>query len=192
MNFLAHIFLSGEDELLKIGNFAADSMRGKEHLTYPPKIQQGIILHREIDTYTDNHPIWRQSKKIIVPQYNHYAAVIVDMYYDHFLAKNWNQYSQIPLEQYADEFYQSLIDNYEILPLKIKGFLHIMIAENWLVLYRTIDGLRYILSQMDKRSKGVSKMQYSTKELQDNYSVIESQFTLFFEDLRQHIKSYTL
>lgn len=187
MNFLAHIYLSGEDELLKIGNFAADSIRGKEYLTYPLKIQQGVILHREIDTYTDTHPIWRQSKKIIVPQYNHYAAVIVDMYYDHFLAKNWNQYSQVPLEQYADVFYQSLIDNYEILPSKIKNFLHIMIAENWLVLYQTTEGLEYILSQMDKRSKGISKMRFATKELIENYAEFETQFTAFFEDLKEHI-----
>ncbi len=187
MNFLAHIYLSGEDELLKIGNFAADSIRGKEYLTYPLKIQQGVILHREIDTYTDTHPIWRQSKKIIVPQYNHYAAVIVDMYYDHFLAKNWNQYSQVPLEQYADVFYQSLIDNYEILPPKIKSFLHIMIAENWLVLYRTTGGLEYILSQMNKRSKGISKMRFATKELIENYPDFETQFTAFFEDLKEHI-----
>ena len=89
MNFLAHIYLSGDDSLLKIGNFIADRVRGKEYLNYELRIQQGILLHREIDSYTDFHPIFRQSKRKLSARYNHYSGVIVDVLYDHFLAKNW-------------------------------------------------------------------------------------------------------
>ena len=93
MNFLAHIYLSGDNDLIKIGNFMADGIRGKQFENYHPEIQKGIILHRFIDTFTDAHPVFRQSTKKLHENYHHYAGVIVDVFYDHFLAKNWNLYS---------------------------------------------------------------------------------------------------
>ena len=85
MNFLAHIYLSGENDLLKIGNFMADGIHGKAPESLPADVQKGIVLHRHIDTYTDAHPIFRQSTKRLHPVYHHYAGVIIDIYYDHFL-----------------------------------------------------------------------------------------------------------
>ncbi|WP_025125784.1 acyl carrier protein phosphodiesterase [Myroides odoratimimus] len=187
MNFLAHIYLSGDDTLLKIGNFVADSIRGKDYLNYPTKIQQGVILHREIDTYTDAHEIWRKSKKLIVPKYNHYAAVLIDMYYDHFLAKNWDQYSFVSLEEYAHRFYTELQENFDVLPVKVQNFLHIMLEENWLVKYRSIEGLKYILTQMDRRTKGISKMSLATTELIEHYKTFEEHFSTFFTELQKHL-----
>ncbi|MGL4583327.1 MAG: ACP phosphodiesterase [Flavobacterium sp.] len=187
MNFLAHIFLSENDTLLKIGNFVADNIRGKDYLNYPLRVQQGVILHREIDTYTDAHPIWRASKKLIVPQYNHYAAVLIDMYYDHYLAKNWDDYCDIPLEEYTQTFYTSLEDNFDILPQRVQLFLHIMLKEDWLMKYRSIEGLKYILTQMDRRSKGISKMSLGTTELIEHYAVFETHFKEFFKELQDHL-----
>ena len=103
MNFLAHIYLSGDNDLIKIGNFMADGIRGKQYENYPLEIQKGIILHRAIDTFTDAHPIFRQSTKRLHNNYHHYAGVIVDILYDHFLAKNWNKYSDEKLEDFVDE-----------------------------------------------------------------------------------------
>lgn len=190
MNFLAHIYLSGDDEFLKIGNFVADSVRGKNYLSYPTRIQQGILLHREIDTYTDAHPIWRASKKLLVPRYNHYAAVIVDMYYDHFLAKNWSLFSTIPLPEYAAAFYKSLQDNYAVLPERVQKFLHIMVDDNWLVKYSSIEGLKYILTQMDRRTKNVSKMRFATEELLLHYTILEEHFLSFMTALQKHLVSF--
>lgn len=188
MNFLAHIYLSGNDEKKEIGNFIADSVRGKQYLEFPKEVQYGILLHREIDTYTDNHPIWRRSKKLIVPAYNHYAAVIIDMYYDHFLAKNWSLYHPLPLASFADEFYKRLQLNFALLPPKVQNFLPIMMEENWLTCYETIEGLGYILHQMDRRTKGVSKMSKSTEELIQYYAVLERDFTQFFKELENHVE----
>jgi len=188
MNFLAHVYLSGSDEQKQIGNFIADSVRGKQYLTYPKSIQYGILLHREIDTYTDSHPIWRKSKKYLVPTYNHYAAVLVDMYYDHFLAKNWSLYHSTPLAEYVANFYATLQNNVAILPPKVQNFLPIMIAENWFTCYETIDGLKHILTQMDRRTKGLSKMSYATTELLQYYDYFEDDFTLFFKDLEHHVQ----
>ncbi|MEC4113615.1 acyl carrier protein phosphodiesterase [Myroides pelagicus] len=190
MNFLAHIYLSLEDDNLKIGNFIADSVRGKTYLNYPPKIQQGILLHRAIDEYTDFHTTWRSSKKVIVPTYNHYASVLIDMYYDHFLAINWEKYHQTPLATYASEFYTLLEDNFDILPEKVQKFLPIMLSENWLVKYKTLDGLNYILTQMDKRTKNISKMRYATVDLEANYTILQDQFKLFFDELQNYVERY--
>ncbi|MDR0228030.1 MAG: acyl carrier protein phosphodiesterase [Flavobacteriaceae bacterium] len=190
MNFLAHIYLSGENELIKIGNFVADSVRGKQYLDYPLDIQKGIKLHREIDSYTDQHLLWRQTKKPLVPRYNHYSAVLVDMYYDHFLAKYWSTYSTVSLEDYAATFYESLERNYEILPSKVQQFLPILLKENWLVLYQDIEGLKYILTKMDGRTKGVSKMSFGTEELLVHYDEFLQNFEAFFEELQLHLKNF--
>ncbi|MBB1140143.1 ACP phosphodiesterase [Myroides sp. WP-1] len=187
MNFLAHVYLSGDHEKRAIGNFIADSIRGKQYLEFPKEVQYGILLHREIDTYTDTHPIWRKDKKLLVPRYNHYAAVIIDMYYDHFLAKNWSLYHSQPLADYAAAFYTSLENNFALLPTKIQNFLPIMIRENWFTCYETIDGLGYILSQMDRRTKGISKMSAATEELKEHYTILEADFIQFFKELENHV-----
>ena len=101
MNFLAHIYLSGDNELVKIGNFMADNITGNKYEHFPEDVQKGIMLHRAIDSYTDAHPVFRQGTKRLHPVYHHYAGVIMDMFYDHFLAKNWQDYHHLPLKQYA-------------------------------------------------------------------------------------------
>src|SRR5690606_33121767 len=116
MNYLAHIYLSGNDDYITIGNFIADGIKGKDYKNFPKNIQIGILLHREIDTFTDAHPIVRQSTKRLHENYSHYSGVIVDILYDHFLAKNWLQYSDIPLATYVDAFYDNLETHFDLLP----------------------------------------------------------------------------
>lgn len=188
MNFLAHIYLSGDNDLLKIGNFMADSIRGNSYENYPDEIKKGILLHRSIDSFTDAHPVYRQSKHRLHEKYGHYSGVIMDIFYDHFLAKNWANYSNKKLENYADEFYQLLRDNYDLLTDKIQGMMPYMIARNWLVSYASISGLEMILFQMDHRTKNRVAMHEAIVELQEFYLEFEKEFTLFFEELQQHCK----
>lgn len=183
MNFLAHIYLSGDDDFVKIGNFMADSIRGSQYLDYPNSLQKGILLHRHIDSFTDAHPIYRKSKHRLHEKYGHYSGVIMDIAYDHFLAKNWSKYSNEKLEDYAANFYQLMQDNYEILTERTKGMLPYMIGRNWLVSYATIAGLEMILFQMDYRTKHRAHMQEAIVEIQDFYSEFESEFFQFFEEL---------
>ncbi len=183
MNFLAHIYLSGDNDLIKIGNFMADGIRGKHFETYPIDVQKGIILHRAIDTFTDAHPIFRQSTKKLHENYHHYAGVIVDVFYDHFLAKNWNTYSDEKLEEFVDRFYQSLHNNPDILSDRTKGMMPYMIEYNWLVSYQTVEGINRILTQMDHRTKNESKMRFATTELSEFYSEFETEFSEFFKEL---------
>ncbi|WP_456314418.1 acyl carrier protein phosphodiesterase [Pseudomonas shirazensis] len=192
MNFLAHIYLSGDNDLIKIGNFMADGIRGKQFEHFPEDVQKGIILHRAIDTYTDSHDIFRQSTRRLHERYHHYSGVIVDIVYDHFLAKNWTLYSDEKLEDFINRFYNSLHGNYGILSEKTKNIMPYMIEQNWLLSYRTVEGIHQILKQMDRRSKNESKMQFANEELVEFYSEFEHEFTTFFEDLREHAKQKLL
>ena len=183
MNFLAHIYLSGNDDFLKIGNFIADSIRGNKYLNYPEEIQKGIILHRHIDTFTDSHPIVKISKKRLHKNYGHYSGVIIDIFYDHFLAKNWKDYSKTPLQTYVSQFYDLLNDEFDILPTKVRNMYPYMVQDNWLNSYATIEGITKVLEGMNRRTKNKSQMNLAVYELQEFYSDFEKEFTDFFKEL---------
>ena len=183
MNFLAHIYLSGNNELVTIGNFVADGVRGNKYKDYSDEIQLGILLHREIDTFTDAHPIFRRSTKRLHKSYGHYSGVIVDIFYDHFLAKNWSAYSTIPLSKYVNEFYKSLRTNFELLPTRFKHLTPFLIEDNWLLSYASIEGIQQVLNGMNRRTNGKSQMNKATTELKEYYNDFESDFTAFFEEL---------
>ena len=189
MNFLAHIHLSGENEMIKIGNFMADGVRGKQYENFSVEIQKGILLHRAIDTFTDAHPIFRQSTKKLHSRYHHYAGVIVDMYYDHFLAKNWSDYHNESLTLYSEKFYQSLLDNHSILTFKAQQLLPYMMEYNWLVNYQSVSGIERILSQMDHRTKNQSLMRFATEELLAHYDEFEAEFLLFYNEVQLFSKN---
>ena len=161
----------------------ADGIHGKHFNHFPVDIQKGILLHRAIDTFTDAHPVFRQSTKRLHAKYHHYSGVIVDIFYDHFLAKNWSTYSDERLEDYSERFYQSLRDNYSILTPRTPGLMPYMMNHNWLVSYQTIEGIGVILAKMDTRMKYESNMRFSITELELFYSEFENEFTVFFEDL---------
>ncbi len=166
----------------------ADGIRGKHFETYAVDIQKGIILHRAIDTFTDAHPVFRMSTKKLHERYHHYSGVIVDVFYDHFLAKNWKKYSDENLAEFIDHFYTSLEQNKEILTERTVALMPYMIKQNWLLSYQTVEGIREILTQMDSRTKNKSQMRFATEELVLFYDEFEQEFSTFFEDLKNHSK----
>ena len=191
MNILAHLYLSKNNKNILIGNFIADAVKGKKHANYPKEIQAGILLHREIDNYTDHHPIVRKSKRRLHERYNHYDGVIIDILYDHFLAKNWHHYSEIPLEVYANNVYSFLQSTSDIFPSKIQKTLPYMIEYNWLVAYASTEGIEKVLGGMNKRTKGISKMNLAIEDLKLHYTEFEEDFTIFFKDLIQFTEKKT-
>lgn len=184
MNFLAHIYLSRDEDFVTIGNFIADGIKGKRYQKYPEAMQIGILLHREIDTFTDAHPTVRLSTKRLHANYGHYSGVIVDILYDHFLAKNWAYYSEVPLERYVDNFYHLLKTNFELLPLRIQKMMPYMLADNWLLNYSKIEGIQIVLDKMNMRTNNISGMNEATNELKEFYAEFEAEFTSFFEELQ--------
>lgn len=184
MNFLAHLYLSNNNSNILIGNFIADHIQGNHFTHFHPEIQKGILLHREIDTFTDAHSIVRKSKRRLHTRYRHYKGVIIDIFYDHYLAKNWANYSDVELADFAQSFYHLLQENYEILPKKTKQLLPYLIEYNWLYNYQFIEGIEKVLNGMNNRTKQKSQMNLAVEDLQNLHSEFEEDFTVFFEDLR--------
>jgi acyl carrier protein phosphodiesterase len=187
LNFLAHLYLSGDSEGLKIGNFIADAVKGKTHEKFPLPIQKGIILHRRIDSYTDTHPIVLLSCKRLWDKYRHYSPVIVDIFYDHFLAANWELYSPKPLAIYVENCYQLLESQIEILPEKIKLMLPYMRQQNWLLNYAQLEGIRKTLTGMSKRTPFESGMEKAVESLEASYPIFKNEFSQFFEELQSYV-----
>ena len=188
MNYLAHIFLSGDEQDLMVGNFIADAVKGKQIDEYEEGIQQGIKLHRAIDTFTDSHAITKQSKQRLYDKYRHYAGVIVDIYYDHFLAQNWATYHASHLQEYTVEVYGILEDYNSILPDRIKYMLQYMVPQNWLLNYAHFEGIERVLTGMSNRTKFDSGMEYAINELKEHYSLFEQEFEAFFPLLQEYVE----
>ncbi len=183
MNFLAHIYLSFDDPQLALGNFMADSIRGRKYNHLPEAVQKGIVLHRSIDTYTDAHPIPRKSSRRLHSRYSHYSRVIVDIYYDHFLARNWDQYYHEPLEAFVERFYALLRENRHLLPAGVQRLMPHMIRENWLASYAYLDGISRVLEGMNRRTGNKSGMQHAIEDLTLHYDSFGAEFESFFEEL---------
>lgn len=182
MNFLAHIYLSNNNSDIMLGNFIADHIKGKEMFHYNKGIQTGILLHRAIDDFTDSHPTVKLSKNRLHPRYRHYDGVIIDIFYDYFLAKHWSRYSNLPLGIFADYFYE-LLSNMPIKPKKTERFAEYMIRYNLLVNYRNLDTIAQVLTGMNHRSKLKSHMHLAIDDLKSMHSDFEADFLSFFEEL---------
>ena len=187
MNFLSHLFLSGDSDGIKIGNFIADSVKGSNYKSFNEEIQKGILMHRKIDAFTDSHPIVEFSKVRLRPHYKKYASVIVDIYYDHFLAKNWTTYSNESLENFTQNVYALVNSNSELLPEKSKQFAYYMIQNNILFHYNSLAGIEKVLYGMSRRAKYVSNMEYSIQDLRMHFDLFENEFNLFFPELQNFV-----
>jgi len=186
MNFLAHLFLSGNDAEIKVGNFIGDFVKGKNlEERFGKQIAKGISLHREIDWFTDRHLVVKQSKDRLRTKYHHYSGVIVDVFYDHFLAKNFDRYSKTILPDFADECYNTIQRHDSILPEEVKYMMPYMINGNWLANYAKIEGIHRALSGMSRRTKFESKMDEASEDLRNDYPGFEKEFLLFFPELMQ-------
>lgn len=189
MNFLAHAYLSFDDPKVLIGNFIGDFVRGPIEIIYEKDIVIGIFLHRDIDIFTDHHPVVKEAQKLLKPQFGRYGSVITDMYFDYFLAKYWNSYSSLPLTEFAQNTYSLLEKHQEILPEKfLKVFQH-MKQFNWLCSYSEIDGIRSALIGLSKRTRFDSNMEIAHVFLNENHQILRKHFEDFFEDLVKFSKN---
>lgn len=183
MNFLAHAFLSGDDPELLIGNFVADSIKGKMLADYPQRIRDGVFLHRAIDSFTDNHAVVRESIEFLRPVFSKFSGVVLDIYFDHFLARNWSQWSEKELSEYVLWVYKILIRRYLALPPRSKRILPFMMAQNWLVGYANFRDLERVFRGMSRRSNFYSGMELAVIFLEENHARIETSFNAYFPDL---------
>lgn len=166
-----------------IGNFIADHIKGNNYKGFSKEIQQGIFLHREIDTFTDAHKVVRKSKRRLHKRYRHYDGVIIDIFFDHFLAKNWANYSAIPLDIYTNAINNLFHEISSELPIKSQQFIKYMIEYNILFNYQFEEGIEKVLNGMNHRTKGKSQMNLAIEDLQILHKEFEEDFTVFYKDL---------
>ncbi|WP_333596369.1 acyl carrier protein phosphodiesterase [Schleiferia thermophila] len=181
MNFLGHLFHSIDNTEFRIGNLMADGLPASQLSGYPPMMQLGYRYHHWIDEYTDGHHGFKRSKALLSPHQGHYAAVVVDLAYDHFLALNWDVYSEIALDEYVRGFYNEYLEYKGELPAQFRTVMTYMIRYNWLQSYSTIEGLQKAFDGMSRRTK------YSNR-LSEAAAVIYE----YKEELEKHFKDLLL
>ena len=191
MNFLAHLYLSGDNKKIMVGNFIGDFVKGRSALEkFETEIIRGIELHRDIDEFTDSHPVVSASKNRLRPKYRHYSGVIVDIFYDHFLAKNWGNYHTDLLPDFADDAYAIIQSFDSILPTEVKYMMPYMIKGNWLVNYSKTEGIHRALSGMARRTPYQSKMDEAVIDLENHYEEFKTEFETFFPQLNSFSKQF--
>ncbi len=188
MNYLAHLFLSCDDEGLLLGNFIADSMSLKSLPHYPETIQKGVYLHRKIDSFTDSHAKVQESVKLLHPHFGKYSSVILDIYYDYLLSNNWNSFSDENLREFTTRMYDILNDNLDRLPPKMQYSVPKMIASDWLMNYKTNDGLDFVFNKLKNRLSKPERIANAVDLLQENKNELEGLFLDFFPDLKAFVQ----
>lgn len=167
-----------------------DFVKGNQYQNYEPDVAKGVLLHREIDRFTDSHEVVNQSKKRLSDKYRHYSGVIVDMFYDHFLAKNFNEFHSEDLRIFSESHFKRLVAFQDQMPVRAQHMLPYMVSNNWLMAYAELKGIHRALSGLSRRTKFDSKMDESIQDLTRHYSLFEEEFRLFFPDIQSHISEF--
>lgn len=188
MNYLAHLYLSGDSEKLLVGNFIGDYVKGNRYLQYHSDIAKGILLHRHIDSFTDQHLLHREAKKYFREDFGHYSGIVIDFLYDHFLAGNWSRYSEISLCWFAKRAHSVLLSHFTELPLRVQGFLPFLIQNKRLESYATVDGIIQSMQIMGKYSSLPAKSELARKILLENYDDLQTNFFGFMKEAMIYVK----
>lgn len=183
MNFLAHLYLSGESDGIKTGNFIGDYVKGRKFENYTDDIRKGILLHRSIDNFTDNHHLFQEVRKYFYPDYGRYSGIVGDVVFDHLLAKQWNQFSGYQLRDFARNAHTILLSNYFRLPFRVQQFLPIMIQHKRLESYASVEGLEKALQIMANYTSLPALSQKAVEVLEKNLDPINELFIRFMEDI---------
>lgn len=183
MNYLAHLFLAEDTAESILGNLLGDFAKGAAKEQYSTPIQQGIELHRKVDIYTDTHPIVREAKGSISSERKRYGGILIDVFYDHFLAKHWMKYSSIPLQYFTQKVYTLLLQQQNVLPDTLRQILPTMIQQDWLTSYQQISGVEAAIARIARRLKRGEPLVNGVEELKVHYQEFELGFEIFFPEL---------
>lgn len=185
MNYLAHLYLSGPSDGVKLGNFIGDYVKGNRFSLYPPEIRKGILLHRQIDSFMDEHPLSHASAELFRARYTRFSRVIIDVVYDHYLAKNWDKYSDQSLHDFVNEVHKLFITNYFILPPQVRQFLPFLIRSRRMENYQHLSGIEKTLKIMANHTVLPDHSAWAVEQIVKNDRQLQEQFTGFFEDIRE-------
>ena len=187
MNYLAHLYLadrvSGGEPLALVGNLMGDFVKGPVADHWPPSIRDGIILHRQIDSFTDRHPVVTTSKTRLDDGFRRYGGILIDVFYDHFLSRCWPDYCAEPLDQFSRRVYRILTDCYSDLPPRMQTSVDYMIGRDLLVSYRQRDGIARSLLGLSTRLSRTNRLADGIGQLDRHYEDLATDFELFFPQL---------
>ena len=178
MNFLFHLFLSGSDPDILTGNFMGDFVKGRLGEEYPPAVRRGIMLHRRIDSFADDEPNFKQSRQRLAARYGHYRSVLIDLYYDHFLASQWHQWSTEPLSLYLKNTMGIIEERLADLPERLQGLIP-YIFEELLPSYREIGGIAKALDRLSRRARRPNPLAGGEEDLVRHYEELSGDFRRF-------------
>jgi acyl carrier protein phosphodiesterase len=192
MNFLAHSFLSFGDESLLLGNLLGDFVKGKQYLNFPEPIQQGILLHREIDRFTDEHPLTREAKQFFRPDFGLYAGVFVDPAFDHFLANDKRYFnSHADLRRFTNQVYDTVTHLSPSIPFPepfIKT-MYWMPRQDWLYEYRLHEGIHRSFGGVVRRARYMTDAAPAVTAFEAHYEAIHELYTPFMSQLFEYVKN---
>lgn len=183
MNYLAHLFLAGDTAESLIGNLAGDFVKGPLGDRFPPAIAEGIRNHRRIDAFTDTHPAVAAFRHVLIPEHGHYARVIADVFFDHFLATRWNDYSPEPLEAFLPRVFAAMDEQTSLMPGRLAAVYPRMRDGRWFLSYRTLDGIHAALFHLSKRLSRQPHLETATRHLVDSREELERRFREFFPEV---------
>lgn len=188
MNYLVHFLLTGGDDELRLGDLLGDFVKGRverfEHPGLTTRMRTGIQLHRAIDTFSDRHPAVQRSKRILAPAYGRLSSVIVDVFYDHVLARRWAEHHPRPLREFSQEVYRGLRGNLHRLPAPVHPLIHAMSRGDWLRAYATLDGIDRALQGMALRRPVAAGIGTAAQMLADQFGRFSDDFDEFLPALR--------
>jgi len=184
MNYLAHAYLSFNDAEVLTGNMISDFVKGKKRFDFSEEIQKGIMLHRDIDTFTDTHPVTKKAKEFFKPQVGLYAGAFVDVVYDHFLARDVKEFDHASLSNFSLFAYATLDAHKNILPEKFANMLPYMRKENWLYNYSTLKGIENSFAGLTRRAKYLDNSEPAYESFIKNYHFLQDYYDAFFKDVK--------
>jgi len=187
MNYLAHAYLSFNQQGLLVGNMISDFVKGKKQFDYPPGIQQGIKLHRLIDTFTDDHTATKEAKQVFKPYVGLYAGAFMDVVYDHFLARDENEFSKTTLAAFSQDTYSTLYSSLQVLPTAFAAMLPYMKKHDWLYNYSTVEGIEKSFAGVVRRAAYLNSSSDVFNAFMDNYDSLGSYYRSFFPALKAFV-----
>jgi acyl carrier protein phosphodiesterase len=189
VNYLVHLYLSGDSEEIKLGNFIGDFVKGNRHQHFPEKVAYSIILHRSIDSFTDQHTAVKECIKLLRPGYGKYAGIVTDVFFDHFLASNWSDYSVYSLRHFAKNAHAIFLSNFGLLPFRVKQFLPFLIQHKRLESYSNRENLFHVFEIMSRRTSLPANSEWAMQILIQEYEQFETLFRSFFPEMIEYVES---
>ena len=191
MNFLAHLYFADNTQDSLYGNLLGDFVKGSPDQYQNQAILDGIAQHRAIDKFTDQHPIVKRSKSLISTERRRFAGIMIDVFYDHYLAINWSQYSDHDFDQMTQSWYRKLRSDTNIqLPPRFNRTIEMMTKNDWFTMYKEPAGISKAINGISKRIRFENKMHGGGIELIDNYELLANDFNEFFPELINFVEDH--